>query len=119
MSDDLANDTEHMSPEEFRKVGKEMIDWIADYMEKVKDYPVLSKSAPGDVRAMLPATPPVKGSGFDEIFPDTGSHQISTHIFQPTLQGRASSATCLLRVWAFKECCGPPAQLVRSWKRMS
>lgn len=70
MSDGKDLRTGHMTPDEFRKVGKEMVDWIADYMENVGDYPVLSKAEPGDIRSLLPDSPPVKGCGFDEIFPD-------------------------------------------------
>jgi aromatic-L-amino-acid decarboxylase len=44
-----------MTPEEFRKHGHELIDWIARYMEHVEDYPVLSQVSPGEVRAKPPA----------------------------------------------------------------
>ncbi len=60
----------HMSPEEFRTVGKEMVDWIADYMERVEEYPVLSSVEPGTIRSKLPTNAPKKGSSFKEIFPD-------------------------------------------------
>lgn len=44
----------HMTPEEFRRRGKELVDWIADYRERVEELPVLSRVAPGEVRAELP-----------------------------------------------------------------
>ena len=31
-----------MSSEEFRRFGHELIDWIADYLERVEDLPVLA-----------------------------------------------------------------------------
>ena len=51
-----------MTPEEFRQHGHELIDWIARYLERVEDYPVLSQVKPGEVRAKLPASPP-RGGG--------------------------------------------------------
>ena len=32
-----------MDPEEFRKYGKEIIDWIADYLKNTEKYPVMSQ----------------------------------------------------------------------------
>lgn len=60
----------HMSPDEFRKVGKELIDWIADYYERVASLPVLSQVQPGDIRAGLPAAPPKQGESFNDIIQD-------------------------------------------------
>ena len=60
----------HMSPDEFRARGREVIDWIADYMERVEDLPVLSRSAPGEIRAALPATAPQRPESFDDVLAD-------------------------------------------------
>ena len=57
-----------MTPDDFRQHGREMIDWIADYMEQVEQYPVLSRVEPGDIRAQLPNSPPIQGEPF-EWFP--------------------------------------------------
>jgi len=43
-----------MSAEEFRRHGHELIDWIADYFERIEDLPVLSQIKPGDLKAQLP-----------------------------------------------------------------
>lgn len=59
-----------MTPEEFRRVGHQLIDWIADYREKLTDLPVMSPVRPGEVRAALPASPPETPEGFDAIFRD-------------------------------------------------
>jgi aromatic-L-amino-acid/L-tryptophan decarboxylase len=59
-----------MSPEQFRQLGKQTVDWIADYLERVEEYPVLSQVAPGDVRAQLPAHPPARGESFDAVLKD-------------------------------------------------
>jgi aromatic-L-amino-acid/L-tryptophan decarboxylase len=47
-----------MTPKDFKKLGYELIDLIADYRETVKDLPVLSQAKPGDIRKLLPASPP-------------------------------------------------------------
>jgi aromatic-L-amino-acid decarboxylase len=59
-----------MTPEEFRAVGHRLIDWIADYRTRAADLPVMARTAPGEVKARLPATPPERPEGFDAIFRD-------------------------------------------------
>lgn len=59
-----------MNPEEFRRIGHQLIDWIADYRSRVADLPVRSRVEPGAVRAQLPATPPTHAEPFDGIFSD-------------------------------------------------
>lgn len=59
-----------MNPEEFRKIGHQLIDWIADYRTRVADLPVRSQLEPGAVRAQLPASPPQQPESFDGIFSD-------------------------------------------------
>jgi aromatic-L-amino-acid decarboxylase len=60
----------HMTPEEFRRRGKEIVDWIADYHERVESFPVLSQVKPGDLRAALPAHPPERSESFDTMMAD-------------------------------------------------
>src|SRR6266540_2898720 len=59
-----------MNPEEFRKIGHQLIDWIADYRAHLAELPVRSRLEPGAVRAQLPATPPTQPEAFDGIFND-------------------------------------------------
>ena len=63
----------HMTPEEFRRHGREVVDWIADYYERVESLPVLSRVGPGEVRAALPADPPKEGEPFDAVLRDVDS----------------------------------------------
>jgi aromatic-L-amino-acid decarboxylase len=60
----------HMTPSEFRRRGKEMVDWIADYYERVESFPVLSEAKPGELRAALPAQAPERGESFDAMMAD-------------------------------------------------
>jgi aromatic-L-amino-acid decarboxylase len=60
----------HMTPEQFRREGKKMIDWIADYYENIEKYPVLSQVKPGEIKEKLPENPPQKGESFNEIMQD-------------------------------------------------
>jgi aromatic-L-amino-acid decarboxylase len=59
-----------MSKEEFRRFGHELIDWVADYLERVEDLPVLSQIEPGDLKAQLPTSPPETGEAMEEIIKD-------------------------------------------------
>ncbi len=60
----------HMSVEEFRRQGKELIDWIADYYQNVESFPVLSGVKPGEVRAGLPEHAPQQGEPFAKLMED-------------------------------------------------
>jgi aromatic-L-amino-acid decarboxylase len=60
----------HMTPDEFRRHGHAVIDWIADYYERIESFPVLSPVAPGQIRAALPPHPPEQGEGFAGILAD-------------------------------------------------
>jgi aromatic-L-amino-acid decarboxylase len=59
-----------MTPEEFRKAGYAIIDFIADYRARVSERPVMGRTAPGDIKALLPASPPHTAEGFDDILRD-------------------------------------------------
>ena len=59
-----------MTPEEFRSAGHVLIDWIADYRERIADLPVQAQVRPGDVIAALPATPPEGTEGIAALIAD-------------------------------------------------
>lgn len=59
-----------MSAADFRRHGRTVIDWIADYLERVESLPVLSTARPGEVRSRLPAAPPEHGESFDTMLRD-------------------------------------------------
>src|SRR6266704_2583229 len=62
--------TGDMDPESFRKSGHQVVDWIADYLGHVSEYPVLAQTGPGDIRHALPDKPPIKPESMETILAD-------------------------------------------------
>src|ERR1700720_236534 len=62
--------TFHMTPDDFRRHGHAVVDWIADYYTRIESFPVLSRAEPGQIRASLPAEPPAQGEAFPAILAD-------------------------------------------------
>lgn len=63
---------EHMSPDEFRRRGREVVDFIADYMQRVDTLPVLPGVRPGEVAGLLPDSAPEEPEPWERIFADVG-----------------------------------------------
>jgi aromatic-L-amino-acid decarboxylase len=59
-----------MTPDEFRKAGHQLIDWIADYRTRVAELPVMARTAPGEVKRQLPSEPPLDPEPFADILRD-------------------------------------------------
>src|SRR2546430_93782 len=62
--------TGDMDPASFRMYGHQVVDWIADYLGHAGEYPVLARSAPGDIRHALPDKPPVQPEPMEKILTD-------------------------------------------------
>ena len=83
-----------MTPDQFRKHGHQVIDWIADYYDRLESFPVLSQVKPGDVRASLPAHAPQQGEDFDAVLADMdtvilpGHHALAAPVLLRLLPGR-------------------------------
>ncbi len=60
----------HMTPESFRSRGHAVVDWIADYYQRIESFPVLSQVSPGEIRASLPGEAPQRGEPFEDILSD-------------------------------------------------
>ena len=60
----------HMTSDEFRALGHELIDFIADYRDNIADYPVQSQVEPGDIAAQLNTTPPEHGEDLSGLVDD-------------------------------------------------
>src|SRR6516162_2473202 len=59
-----------MEPESFRMYGHQVVDWIADYLKHVGEFPLLAQTAPGDIRRALPDKPPVQPEPMETILAD-------------------------------------------------
>ncbi len=62
--------TRDMTPEDFRKYGYKLVDWIANYFETIEEKPVLSSINPGDIKKKLPQNPPSSSQSMDDILED-------------------------------------------------
>ena len=54
----------------FREDGAAALDWVASYLERARDYPVLSQVEPGEIRAALPMGPPEEAEPFANVLRD-------------------------------------------------
>jgi aromatic-L-amino-acid/L-tryptophan decarboxylase len=59
-----------MPPEDFRRFGHQVVDWIADYLAGIREYPVLPTSKPGDLTRALPSEGPEEGENMARILED-------------------------------------------------
>lgn len=55
---------------EFRRRGKEMVDYIADYLENIEQRPVYPDVEPGYLRGLIPAEAPVEPDDYNDIIKD-------------------------------------------------
>lgn len=60
----------HMDPDEFRRHGYELIDWLAHYMENVAERKVMPDVKPGDIASSIPLAAPEKPEPFEELIGD-------------------------------------------------
>jgi hypothetical protein len=59
-----------MNAEEFRRFGKDAIDYIADYLENIRDRPVLPSVEPGYLQNLLPKEAPEEPEKWEDIMKD-------------------------------------------------
>lgn len=59
-----------MDRDTFRQFGYQFVDWVAEYLEEVEKYPVMSQVKPGEIKAMLPSNPPAQPEPMEHIFRD-------------------------------------------------
>jgi aromatic-L-amino-acid decarboxylase len=57
-------------PKSFRRFGHAIVGWIANYFERIEQFPVLAQIEPGDLKAQLPSTPPAQGEPMEAILGD-------------------------------------------------
>jgi len=122
----------HMTPAQFRQYGRAVIDWIADYYEKVESFPVLSQLTPGDIRNSLPEHPPEKGESVTDMLKDVEklilpgiTHWQSPNFFAyfpanasgPAILGDLLSSGLAVQgmIWATSPACTELETLVLDW----
>ena len=59
-----------MNFDEFPSQGHVFIDWMADYLENIENYPVRARVRPGEIAARLTDEPPAAGESMTAIFED-------------------------------------------------
>jgi aromatic-L-amino-acid decarboxylase len=61
---------DHMTPDEFRKHGHAVVEWVATYFENVDSFPVLPVVEPGEIAAMIPDSAPEAPEPFERLLAD-------------------------------------------------
>lgn len=59
-----------MNSEEFRQAGRQMIDFIADYLDNIRDRPVLPSVEPFYIQKVVPESAPEKPETWESVFSD-------------------------------------------------
>ncbi|XP_011308065.1 histidine decarboxylase isoform X1 [Fopius arisanus] len=121
-----------MNLEEYRRHGKEMVDYIADYLETIRSRRVYPAVSPGYLRNILPVSAPVDGEPWENIFEDIErcimpgvTHWQSPHMhaYFPALNSPASliadmladAINCLGFTWASSPACTELETIVMNW----
>ncbi|XP_041027878.1 tyrosine decarboxylase-like [Juglans microcarpa x Juglans regia] len=68
------NTNNPLDPEEFRRQGHMIIDFLADYYLNIEKYPVLSQVEPGYLRKRLPESTPYNPESIETILQDVQDH---------------------------------------------
>ncbi|ERL92483.1 histidine decarboxylase [Dendroctonus ponderosae] len=121
-----------MNSEEFRIKGKELIDYIADYLENIRDRRVFPDKKPGFIRGSIPDAAPIKGESWETIFRDVEkvimpgvTHWQSPHMHAyfpalnsyPSMLGEmlSNAINCLGFTWASSPVCTELEMVVMNW----
>jgi aromatic-L-amino-acid decarboxylase len=59
-----------MEKETFRHLGHQLVDWVADYLEKVGQWPVVPSVSPGEIKRRLAQRPPETAETWADILAD-------------------------------------------------
>ncbi|XP_062547512.1 histidine decarboxylase isoform X1 [Armigeres subalbatus] len=121
-----------MDFDEYRKRGKEMVDYIADYLQNIRERRVLPDVKPGYMSNLLPESAPLEGEPWQAIFDDVErvimpgvTHWQSPHMHAyfpalnsfPSLLGDmlADAINCLGFTWASSPACTELESIVMNW----
>src|ERR1035441_8916750 len=59
-----------MPTQEFRRHGRDLVEWIADYLENSRQHPVAARCDPGELQRLLPSAGPAEGESMEAILAD-------------------------------------------------
>ncbi|KAH8232873.1 hypothetical protein KR026_001296, partial [Drosophila bipectinata] len=116
----------------YKLLGKEMVDYIADYLENIRERRVFPDVSPGYMRQLLPESAPIDGEPWPKIFADVErivmpgiTHWQSPHMHayfpalnsMPSLLGDmlADAINCLGFTWASSPACTELEIIVMNW----
>lgn len=90
-----------MPTDDFRRFGYQVVDQIADYLEQIEKFPVLSQNEPDDLKNALPTSAPDKGEDFDAVLSDVDRLILPavTHWVHPNFHGLFSTSTSSVGVF--------------------
>ncbi len=90
-----------MPAEDFRRHGYAIIDFIANYFERIEEFPVLSQIEPDSLKNSLPRSAPEQGEDFGDIFADVEKLILPavTHWNHPSFHGLFSTSTSSVGVF--------------------
>lgn len=63
-----------MNSDEFRVFGKQMVEYIADYLDTIKDRRVTPAVTPGFLEKQMPKSAPDQSESFETVLDDCGKH---------------------------------------------
>ncbi len=69
----LPEHSSDMDPEEFRRYGHQLIDWVAEYLQNTDRHRVLTDMKPGELRQQLPGLAPEAAESFSDVIDDFNS----------------------------------------------
>src|SRR5689334_2774827 len=92
-----------LAPTEFRRLGHELVDQIAEFLESLRHRPLTSGETPAEIRALLGRAPlPEGGTAADALLPDTARFLFDHSLFNghPRFMGYITSSAAPLGMLA-------------------